>query len=343
VTSSSSSGALLNFAHLLALSGPLGTFEHADHTVPRRDQGYCCDDVARVAIVLLREPALDDTMRSQLDVSLGFLELAQRDDGSFQNRRDADGIFFGPANRDDCWGRSLWGAGSFATGNASAAQRARALELFERGIVAPSVHPRAMAFATLGAVEVLRADPSHEGARQLIATTADVLNLDDVSDEWRWGEDRLRYANASLAEALFATGAALHDDRMVVAGLRRLRWLIAEESIGDHFSVTPVGGRGPGDGRPGFDQQPIEVAAIADACARAYALTGDAAWLVAVERAVSWFLGNNDGGTSMIDVTSGGGYDGLTSSGPNLNQGAESTLALLSTLQHARHFDVSTP
>ncbi|MDZ7676645.1 MAG: hypothetical protein U5K30_16450 [Acidimicrobiales bacterium] len=38
----------------------------------------------------------------------------------------------------------------------------------------------------------------------------------------------------------------------------------------------------------------------------------------------------------MGDVETGGGYDGLHATGPNLNQGAESTLALIATLQHAR-------
>ena len=40
--------------------------------------------------------------------------------------------------------------------------------------------------------------------------------------------------------------------------------------------------------------------------------------------------------TPMYDPVSGGGYDGLEPDGPNLNQGAESTLAMLSTLQHAQ-------
>jgi hypothetical protein len=39
----------------------------------------------------------------------------------------------------------------------------------------------------------------------------------------------------------------------------------------------------------------------------------------------------------MWDPITGGGFDGLHPHGPNLNQGAESTLALLSTVQHARH------
>jgi hypothetical protein len=38
----------------------------------------------------------------------------------------------------------------------------------------------------------------------------------------------------------------------------------------------------------------------------------------------------------MYDPVTGGGYDGLTAAGRNTNQGAESTLALLSTLQQDR-------
>ncbi len=42
----------------------------------------------------------------------------------------------------------------------------------------------------------------------------------------------------------------------------------------------------------------------------------------------------------MSDPVTGGGFDGLTPTGPNLNQGAESTLALISTMQHRRSRDV---
>jgi hypothetical protein len=37
----------------------------------------------------------------------------------------------------------------------------------------------------------------------------------------------------------------------------------------------------------------------------------------------------------MCDPRTGGGYDGLHADGVNMNQGAESTLAVISTLQHA--------
>jgi hypothetical protein len=54
----------------------------------------------------------------------------------------------------------------------------------------------------------------------------------------------------------------------------------------------------------------------------------------------AWFAGDNDNGTPMYDPGTGGGFDGLQRHGCNLNQGAESTLALLSTAQQAKRLGV---
>jgi hypothetical protein len=100
--------------------------------------------------------------------------------------------------------------------------------------------------------------------------------------------------------------------------------------------VAPVNGWAPGEPRPGFDQQPIEVAAIADACARASHSDPSPQWTDGVRLAVEWFLGDNDAKVSMLDEETGGGADGLNPHGRSENQGAESTVALLSTLQHGQ-------
>jgi hypothetical protein len=78
---------------------------------------------------------------------------------------------------------------------------------------------------------------------------------------------------------------------------------------------------------------------LAEACARASALTGDPRWAAGVRMAGAWFDGDNDTGAVMWDERSGGGYDGLQVDGPNLNQGAESTIALLATRQLVRVID----
>ncbi len=52
----------------------------------------------------------------------------------------------------------------------------------------------------------------------------------------------------------------------------------------------------------------------------------------------AWFTGVNDARQLMWDPETGGGFDGLRADGVNRNQGAESTLAVLSTMQHAQRF-----
>jgi hypothetical protein len=77
------------------------------------------------------------------------------------------------------------------------------------------------------------------------------------------------------------------------------------------------------------------VSSLADACARAAAVDSNPIWHDGVMAAAGWFMGENDAGKPMWNPETGGGYDGLHADGVNSNQGAESTLAVISTLQHA--------
>jgi hypothetical protein len=196
--------------------------------------------------------------------------------------------------------------------------------------------PRAMAFAAVGAAEVLSVDPGNMSARSLLSDAAASLTGLCQQARWPWPEQRLSYANATLPEAMIAAGAALERPVLLRHGLDLLEWLLDRETRHGHLSVTPAGGSGPDDKGPGFDQQPIEVAALADACARAEAVDGNRRWADGKVAAANWFLGDNDGGVVMWDPATGGAFDGLEIDRANLNQGTESTLALLSTLQHAR-------
>ena len=328
-----------NFSHLLAMTGPYGIFEHADHTLARLEHGYCVDDVARVLLVVSRESDGSNELAELAELSLNFLAASQGPDGRCRNRRSSTGEWFGPSTNDDCWGRSLWALGTVMARSTSEDMRRRASRLFERGCATRSTWPRAMAFASLGAAEILGIDPDNRYAWGIINSAIQILDRPVVDRSWRWPEERLTYANAVLPEALLAAGSLSGSGRLVEAALDQLKWLLAMESSEGHLSVTPDGGRGPDDPIRRFDQQPIEVAAMADACDRALLVTNDPAWAVGIHRAIGWFLGENDLGAVMFDAASGGGYDGLTESGPNLNEGAESTVALLSTLQHARRFE----
>jgi hypothetical protein len=320
------------FDHLRDLTDDGGLYEHADRTTVRREHGYCIDDVARALIVVCRSDDRQDDLRRQY---LEFVLSAQSADGRFRNRRDVDLTWSDEPSVEDCWGRALWGLGTAVSAPGCDDLRPGALAAFERGATQRSPWSRAMAFAGLGAAEVLRTRPGHAAARALLADAARHVGRPSYDEAWPWPERRLTYANAALPEVLLAAGAALDLPLVTVDGLLLLGWLLDVQTSDGHLSVVPVGGRGPTDVIGGFDQQPIEVAAIADACARAFTLTNDARWSSGVERAAAWFLGSNDANTSLLDAVSGGGCDGLERDGRNDNEGAESTLALLSTLQHA--------
>lgn len=310
--------------HLERLSDNRGLFEH----------GYCTDDNARLLVVTSREPDVGLAHR------LGFLALrfvldAQSADGQCHNRMNRDGEWTDQPSTEDCWGRSVWGLGVTAAGHPKSSTRRIALAGFNIGVTQRSPSSRSMAFAALGAADVLVTDQDHQPARALLADT--LTTIGDIPEgKWAWPEPRLSYANATLAEAVIAAGHALDRGNELDRGLEMLEWLLDLEMRRGQLSVVGDDGRGPDDSGPMFDQRPIEVAALADACWRANEVTGDRSWLRGVAAAARWFSGSNDTGLVMFDESSGGGYDGLQRDGVNPNQGAESTLAFISTMQRAR-------
>jgi hypothetical protein len=328
-----------SFAHLKRLTDDTGLFEHARHAVVRREHGYCTDDVARGLVVTSREPDPPPAVLRLAEIYLTFLTHAQDDSGAFHNRLGFDRRWSDDAGLGDWWGRALWGLGTAAARSPAGWIRDEAMVAFTLGAARRSPAPHAMAFAGLGAAEVLRADPRNTQAADLLADAATAAGWPDSDPLWSWPRPDLTYASAALAEVVIADGSFRRDVARQAAGLRMLSWLRDIQSVGDRLSVVAAGGWRRGGDRPRYDQQPIEVAALADACSTAARATGDQSWRHGVRQAVDWFLGDNDAGAVMWDRATGGGYDGLTPGGANLNQGAESTLALIATLQHGRADD----
>ena len=133
------------FRHLRRLTDAGGLYEHAEGVTPRREHGYCLDDVARALVVVCREEhaaELDD-LREQY---LTFVLAAQEPDGRFHNRRQLDLTWSDTASVEDCWGRALWGLGTAV---------ARV----------PHLHERALAGFDAGVCPAL-APPARDGVRR---------------------------------------------------------------------------------------------------------------------------------------------------------------------------------
>jgi hypothetical protein len=324
----------LHFDHLAHLTTPTGLWEHALLTEPREEHGMCVDDVARALVVTSRVPDPTPQVVAMSTTYLAFLVAAQHDDGVMHNRRNPDGTWGDEPSTDDHWGRALWAFGVAATYSSdpvlvSSARHAAGVALKGR-----SRFIRSTAYAAVGASYLLDLDPDDRDAHRLILDARRVVRRSRMDKSWPWPEDSLTYANAVLPEAMLVIGRHLDASDLRDDGRYLLRWLIDQQSVDGHLSPVPVGGRRRGEpAAVGFDQQPIEIAAIAEACSTAYAETGDERWNAVILRCVAWFLGDNDSEQPMRDPATGGGYDGLEAGSVNRNQGAESTLAWLSTQQ----------
>ena len=324
-----------NYGHLATLTDKTGIFEHALHDLPRPEHGYCVDDVSRALIVTVREPEQTALLSRLIETYLRFLESAVDAQGRSHNRMAPDGNWDDEAGLGDWWGRAVWAFGVASVHAPEIFTRRRAGRAFHRMAINRSPNLRSMVFAALGATEVLLERPTDDAARSLLIAAVEPL-LVSRNRSWPWPEARLGYANGAIAEAVIGAGQALADAAILERGLELLTFLLEVETTEGHLSVTGSSGRERDEVGPLFDQQPIEVAAIVDACARAYSATSDPRWLAGVELGFGWFLGNNDSHAVMFDEQSGAGYDGLELSGRNDNRGAESTLAALSTYQHGR-------
>jgi hypothetical protein len=320
---------LASLAPLVWRLDDVGVIEHARGPVPSAEYGHCTDDAGRalgLAVMLDDDPdakVLASACLRQLDRSLRR--------GNFWLRLDDVGRPIDePSSSDDATARALWGLGLAAAGPHPAVSGA-ATHLLERTADFESAHPRAAAQAVIAGTVMLTCGATARKGRRLIDANLAHIPRSPVCG-WRWPEPRLTYGNAVLAEALLHAGHAFDDGEMVDDALDLLAWLTdLEWSPSGYFSFTPVHGRNPGD-PSGFDQQPIEAWTMATACRAALDATHDPHWFEALGWLAAWFEGANDHGVRMWDVRTGAAFDGLTASGVNENQGAESTLAMIGTL-----------
>ena len=329
------------FRHLQRLTDTVGVVARADGIVPRHGDGYRVDDVACGLVVVCREPSPSADLITLGRRYLYFLAKAQAADGRFRDRLGHDRRWHGQPEARDAWGRSLWALGTAAARGPTEGIREEARARFDASAVVGSPYLHSMAFAALGAAEMLERWPGHPGALALLAGAGTVIGEPGADAAWPWPAPRLSYANAAIAEAAIVAGHKLGRDHLLRNGLRMLSWLLTGETRKGHLSVVPARGWERGEDRPAFDQHPSQVAALADACTRAAAVTGDSSWLTGVEMSVTWLLGDNDAGIPMLDERTGGCSDALSRTSRSRNQGPESTLAMISVLQQGRLLDAA--
>jgi hypothetical protein len=331
------------------MSDSTGIWQFAIGTMPHRAYGYCSDDVARALIVdVLHGRVLGWIgVADSVERNLRFLaEAFDGETGRFRNMRAADGAWIGGSDSQDCHARALLGLGTLLGWRHDAKTRTEAAGLFFRALPAAQdlTAPRPVAAAVLACEEAMNGGFSVAQATHDALAVRLVSAFERFDEAWPWPENILTYENELPARALIAIGERLGDETALSRGRDVLDWLIRVQTAASG-NFSPIGNRGwwPRDReRSQFDQQPIEAGSMVLAAADAYAATGIAKYRAAAESAYGWFLGDNDLGEVIADVSGGGCRDGLSPVGPNENQGAESTLMWLMALEAIRRMRAGT-
>lgn len=327
--------------HLISLSDDVGVIQHAVEDVPNRSTGYCTDDVSRAFIVALQKLDVDphDSVAERLaSTYLSFLHDAQIDDGRFHNFMSYERTWLDAVGTHDSVGRALWALGFGMRYAPRGSWRRVAKKVFDKGMkpIDWLQYPRSQSYTIIGlahACEASVADGDVPQYRRYLRVLADALKeryLETRDADWHWFENEMTYDNARLPEAMLRAGLSLRDDELIAIGLRTFQFHERVTVQGGIY--VPVGNQGwyrRGGVKPDYCQQPLEGVAMVDAALVAYDATGDPAHRTTAQIALDWYYGRNSRGIVM--ARNGGCLDGLNEASVNLNMGAESTLAYLSS------------
>jgi hypothetical protein len=305
----------MRIGHFLSLCDSTGMLQHAVHCVPDRAHGYCIDDNARA---LLLATALSGSGEAKLSETLtarfaAFIQHAWNPDTRrFRNFMSYERRWLEESGSEDSHGRTLWALAECARKDTDLSRRRWAASLFKTALPAVEAFrsPRAWAFSLLG-LDAFCAQAGGDVVANrlrglLVERLMAALSTAETKD-WVWFEDVLAYDNARLPQALIQIGVATDTPAYVEAGLRSLRWLMSLQTTSSG-NFRPVGTMSFGRLRQkpeAFDQQPVEAAAAISACLAAWQADGGAEWPAAAMRAFSWFLGENDLQSTLIDSDSG--------------------------------------
>jgi len=333
----------INFTHLINLTDSTGIFQHANYTFPNRNEGYCSDDNARALLVAFmhKYTLKDASLDRYIDTYLTFIHHSfNPETGLFRNFMSYDRRWLEDSGSKDCNGRIIFVLGYIIKNTSSNPLLALVKSLFDKSIknMVSFKSPRAIAYIIMGCILYLKRFAGAREVNKICKTLSDQLMeyyTVTSSPDWKWFEAYLTYDNARLPQALLMAGRFFNNKTYSSAGIESLNWLYSVLYDTEKNCLSLVGNDGwyiKGKTKARYDQQPMEIPAIIDACYQAFCSDSDAEWINKLSIAFSWFLGNNDRQEPLCDLLTGGCFDGLNPAMINQNQGAESTISWLNSL-----------
>lgn len=327
------------FEHLETLTDSTGVIQHAIFSIPNRRTGYTTDDNARALIAAMMEFERTGSRHALQLVSryLSFLHYAQTPSGRFHNFMAFDQVWLDDQSSEDCFGRVLWACGYALYAELHPNVKKVAKQLFDNAFrwVPLTQCLRSRAYMGMGCYYYVQNQKDAEDVRRMLGQLADSICADfhtNSTPDWMWYEHVLTYSNGMMPRLLFLAYQELGKPEYLEVAEASLSFLTSICVIDN--VLYPVGCNGwywKGQERAIYDQQPVDPMSHTLVYLSAYDATGKKEYLDLAKICFDWLFGRNSVGEALYDPVTGGCFDALGPDGPNLNQGAESTIACLLT------------
>jgi glycosyltransferase involved in cell wall biosynthesis len=332
---------VISLNHLKKMTTNDGIIQFSKINQPDIDSGYTLDDNARALITMSMHYKLtcDEKDLSYINKYLLFIKQCQLPDGSFLNYVDKNNNFTDQnytSNLDDANGRALWALGYLISvdGLLPGPGVFEANEIIKKAIPhIENIHStRAMAFAIKGLYYRNSVINSKDNISliQTFASRLVQMFRHESTEDWRWFEGYLTYANSILPESLLyawmVTGTEIYKEIAISSFMFLLSKIFNKNGI---EVISNKGWLQKGQDPVPFGEQPIDVAYTIIALSKFYDVFKEEEYRVKMEIAFNWFLGKNRLHQIIYNPCTGGCHDGLEENHVNLNQGAESTISYL--------------
>ena len=332
----------IQLRHIKKLTTDLGIIQFSKISIPDLDSGYTLDDNARALIAFCMHYQLtqDKEDLPYILIYLDFIERCQKPNGSFINYVDKEYREHieqnAEVNLEDSNARAIWALG-IVISNANIlpeniSKKAERCLLNSLKWAETIQSPRSIGFATKGLYHYHNAVPNLYVAAIINKLNAKLLaNYEDhASENWKWFENYLTYANGILPESMLYAYLITNKPIYKKVAMDSLDFLMSKMFVDKEFRVISNQGWLQKNSVPKqYGEQPIDVSYTIQTLNAFYNAFEIPEYKHKMKAAFNWFLGKNHLNQIMYNPVSGGGYDGLEKENVNLNQGAESTICFL--------------
>jgi uncharacterized protein YyaL (SSP411 family) len=311
---------------------------------PDINSGYTLDDNARALIALCQNYELNGNKEDLEDIQiyLNFIKYCQQPQGNFKNYVNKELAFTmqnNETNLEDSNGRAVWALGYLIS---LEPMLPKELVVLAKSLLASAMYnmvgthsTRAMSFCIKGMYYANSVKESLLGIFMIrkLADRLVQMYKHESSNDWKWFESYLTYANSTIPEALLCAWSATKHNEYLDIAKESFDFLLLNTFRGNNIKVISNKGWLQKGSTSQIEihggEQPIDVAYTIIALAKFYEVFRKESYLKKMQNAFQWFLGANHLHQTIYNPCTGGCYDGLEENYVNLNQGSESAVSYL--------------